>query len=71
MKNVNKRDAGRMEENEAATQKETVDDVCAKDSAEKQTSEATEEVSSQTSEQPVAAGCEPEARYSRLKLFDK
>ncbi|XP_044218957.1 polyamine-modulated factor 1 [Thunnus albacares] len=58
-----------MEESEAATQKKTVDDVCAKDPAEKQTGEATGDVSSQTSE--PAAGCEPEARWSRLKLFDK
>lgn len=54
-----------MEESEAATQKETVDNVC----TEKQSGEATGEASSQRSES--GAVCEPEARWTRFKLFDK
>ena len=55
-----------MEQTEAETQKKTVDNV---NPAEKQTDKATGEASSQMSE----AGdiCESEARWSRLKLFDK
>ncbi|CAK6972741.1 polyamine-modulated factor 1 [Scomber scombrus] len=55
-----------MEETEAETQKETVDNV---NPAVKQTGKATGEASSQMSE-PGAVG-EPEARWSRIKLFDK
>lgn len=65
-KNVNKSEAGRMEQTEAETQKKTVDNV---NPAEKQTGKATGETSSQMSE--PGAICEPEARWSRLKLFDK
>ncbi|XP_053179191.1 polyamine-modulated factor 1 [Scomber japonicus] len=55
-----------MEQTEAETQKNTVDNV---NPAEKQTGKATGEASSQMSE--AGAICEPEARWSRLKLFDK
>lgn len=60
-----------MEESEAAAaQKELVDNMCVKDSAENQTNDATGEASSNP-----GSVCKPpeeaEARYNRLKLFDK
>ncbi|XP_034738658.1 polyamine-modulated factor 1 [Etheostoma cragini] len=62
-----------MEESKPATQKDTVDNICVKDSAEKQINEATGEVSSQMSNPgSVSKSSEDtEARYKRLKLFDK
>ncbi|XP_044062052.1 polyamine-modulated factor 1 [Siniperca chuatsi] len=62
-----------MEDREVATQKETVDNICVKDSTENQTNEATGEGSSQMSN--PGSVCKPSeetgARYNRLKLFDK
>ncbi|XP_034545923.1 polyamine-modulated factor 1 [Notolabrus celidotus] len=62
-----------MEESEIATRKETVHNVGLKDSSENQTKDATEEVSSQMSNS--GSSCkpseEPEAKFNRLKLFDK
>ncbi|XP_059202562.1 polyamine-modulated factor 1 [Centropristis striata] len=62
-----------MGESEAAAKQETVDKVCVRDSCESQVNESTGEVSSQMSNpgsvsQPSE---ETEARYNRLKLFDK
>ncbi|XP_029297538.1 polyamine-modulated factor 1 [Cottoperca gobio] len=63
-----------MEEGEAPTLKETVDNVCVKGSPKNQNNEATGEVSSQMSN--PGSVCkpseeEPESRYNRLKLFNK
>ncbi|XP_070769789.1 polyamine-modulated factor 1 [Enoplosus armatus] len=62
-----------MEESEVASQKETVENVCVKDCAENKSNEATGEVSSQMSN--PGSVCKPseetEARYNRLKLFNK
>ncbi|TDH07631.1 hypothetical protein EPR50_G00107680 [Perca flavescens] len=63
-----------MEESEAATQKDTVDNICVEDSAENQMNEATGEVSSQMSNPGSVSkpSEDTEARYyERLKLFDK
>lgn len=65
----------KMEHSEVATQKETVDNqmLCVKDSDEKQTNEATGDVSSQEPKPGSVSMMseETEARYNRLKLFDK
>ncbi|KAL7396052.1 hypothetical protein ABVT39_027859 [Epinephelus coioides] len=62
-----------MEESKVATQKEAVDNTCVKDSTENQINDATGEVSSQVSN--TGSVCKPsedtEARFNRLKLFDK
>ncbi|XP_054452920.1 polyamine-modulated factor 1 [Anoplopoma fimbria] len=62
-----------MEESEAPAQNETVDQDCVKDSAVKRLNEAEGEVSSQVSN--PGSVCKPpeeaEARFKRLKLFDK
>ncbi|XP_036933231.1 polyamine-modulated factor 1 [Acanthopagrus latus] len=62
-----------MEQSEAATQKETVGDICVKDSGEKQSNEAAGEVPSQESN--PGSVCKPpeekEPRFKRLKLFEK
>lgn len=65
----------KMEHSEVATQKETVDNqmLCVKDSDEIQTNEATGDVSSQEPKPGSVSKMseETEARYNRLKLFDK
>lgn len=62
-----------MEESEAATQKETTDNASVKVSTEHKANEATGEVSSQMSNSEPARKPpdETEARYNRLKLFEK
>ncbi|XP_031158970.1 polyamine-modulated factor 1 [Sander lucioperca] len=62
-----------MEESEAARQKDTVDNICVKDSAENQINEATGEVSSQMPNPGSVSkpSEDTEARYKRLKLFNK
>lgn len=63
-----------MEESEVATtQKEAVDNICVKDSAEDQVNEATGDVSSQVSNSGSVSkpSEETKTRYNRLKLFDK
>ncbi|KAM9356690.1 polyamine-modulated factor 1 [Symphorus nematophorus] len=62
-----------MEQSEVSTQKETVENTCVKESAENQTNEAAEEGSSQVPkpESVVKPSEETEARFSRLKLFEK
>ncbi|XP_030594403.1 polyamine-modulated factor 1 [Archocentrus centrarchus] len=57
-----------MEESKSATQADTTGNLGAKDSAESQANEATGEVSSQMPNKPTE---ETEARYKRMKLFDK
>ncbi|XP_034400020.1 polyamine-modulated factor 1 [Cyclopterus lumpus] len=62
-----------MEESEGATQKETVVEICVKTPAVDRMNEATGDVSSQTT--IPGSGSKPpeekEARFKRLKLFDK
>ncbi len=62
-----------MAQNEVATQKDNVDNAAVKDVAENQTNEATGEVSSEVPDPGTV--CKPpeeaEARYNRLKLFNK
>ncbi|XP_042349854.1 polyamine-modulated factor 1 [Plectropomus leopardus] len=62
-----------MEESKVTTQKETADNICVKDSTENQINEATGDVSSEVSK--PGSVCKPpeetEARYNRMKLFDK
>ncbi|XP_045887404.1 polyamine-modulated factor 1 [Micropterus dolomieu] len=62
-----------MEESEIATQKESVGNICVKDSVENQTKEATGDISSQMSNRETVSkpSEETEGRYNRLKLFDK
>lgn len=62
-----------MEESEAATQKETANNASVRGSAENKTNEATGEISSQMSNPESARNPpeETEARYKRLKLFEK
>lgn len=62
-----------MEQSEVATQKETEGNVCVQDSTENQTNEATGEASSQVSNPGTVSKPpeETEARYNRLKLFNK
>lgn len=61
-----------MEESEAAaTQKEISDNLCVRGSAENKNNEATGEVSSKMSESARKPPEETEARFNRLKLFEK
>ncbi|XP_069550674.1 polyamine-modulated factor 1 [Brachyistius frenatus] len=62
-----------MEESTETTQKETTNNICGEDSDENRTDHATGEVSAQMSNPGAAnnTSSETEARYDRLKLFDK
>lgn len=57
-----------MEESKSATQVDSAGKTGAKDSAESQANEATGDASSQMPNKPTT---EAEARYKRMKLFDK